>query len=183
LYADETAGLQITNNHFDHNGRGPAGAEVSIPSGNAQRDHDVYLKPANTNVVVTGNCFSNACSHGLQARCGGVISGNWFFNNPIHMSFGLVNGTGPILVGGVTGVIQGNLFVGTRPLGSTPAQPRGYAIEIRTRRTSRSAATRSPTITPRRAMASSSPRSSSTSAAGTRERRTPERKSPSRTPR
>jgi hypothetical protein len=130
LYADEVAGLQVTNSHLDRGGRGPAAAEAKIPADKAQRNHNFYCKPSCSNVVITGNVFSNASSHGLQARAGGVVSANWFIDNPIHLSFGLVNGEGPILVGGVSGVIQGNLFVGTRDLGSTPPQPRGYAVEI-----------------------------------------------------
>lgn len=130
LYADEAIGLQITKTHADRAGRGPATAEAKIPADKAQRNHNFYIKPSVVGFVFTGNVSSNACSHGLQARAGGVVSANWFIDNPIHLSFGLVNGEGPILVGGVSGVITGNLFVGTRDLGSVPPQPRGYAVEI-----------------------------------------------------
>jgi hypothetical protein len=127
LYCDEIAGLKVIKTFFDRAGRGPADAEVTIPVENAQRNHNFYCKPSCTNVEITDNVFRNACSHGLQARAGGNVSSNWFIDNPIHLSFGLVNGEGPICVGGASGVIQGNLFLGTRLLAD---KPRGYAVEI-----------------------------------------------------
>ena len=45
----------------------------------------------NSGVVVRGNVFANASSHGLQARAGGIIENNLFLKNPIGMVFG--NGT------------------------------------------------------------------------------------------
>src|SRR3712207_5292995 len=84
------------------------------------------MKDTLTNVVVRGNVFSNASSHGLQARSGGVIENNVFLNNPLHLSFGHVNGS-PVKPGGVTGSIRNNVFLGGGDIGSLR---RGLGVEL-----------------------------------------------------
>lgn len=91
------------------------------------RSHNEYIAGDCGPPNVTGNVFSRASSHGLQCRAGGIVSGNLFLDNPIHLSFGLVNGGGPIVVGGVIGSVDHNSFVGTRDLAGSP---RGWAIEV-----------------------------------------------------
>lgn len=122
LYADGVNGLTLEENIFDHNGWNPAatGGEPDIYS------HNIYLNTLNTNVVVKDNVISNAASHGLQARAGGQITGNLFLRNPIHMSFGHVNGS-PAKAGGVFGAIDGNVFLESRDINGSK---RGWAIEI-----------------------------------------------------
>src|SRR6185295_2311577 len=94
-------------NVFDHNGwlDGVSGGDPT------SFNHNVYLRADNTDVVVVGNVFAHASSHGLQARAGGRIENNLFLDNPIGMSFGLVNGS-PATAGGVSGRVSGNVFAG-----------------------------------------------------------------------
>lgn len=129
VFIDTTTNLQIANSWFDHNGWSePAVGNGPATCPGTPRNHNAYIHASNTGtILITGNTFSRASAYGLQARAGGVIVGNWFVDNPIHLSFGMVNGAGPIVLGGVTGEIRGNLFVGTRPLAGTP---RGYALEV-----------------------------------------------------
>jgi len=121
LYAQGVDRITIEATAFDGNGWKEGVSRGSI------RNHNAYLAGDCTAVVVRASSFSRASSHGLQARAGGLIENNVFTDNPIHLSFGLVNGGGPITPGGVTGSVKGNRFVGTRPLAG---QPRGWAIEI-----------------------------------------------------
>ena len=111
LYVTGVQGFLMEENVFDHNGWN-AQAPGSKPT---IFNHNVYMRQDNTGVVVRGNVFANASSHGLQARSGGVIKDNLFLNNPIHMSFGLTNGS-PGLAGGVSGEVSGNVFLGGRDI-------------------------------------------------------------------
>jgi hypothetical protein len=122
LYANGVRGLLLEGNVFDHNGW-----NASVPGAGATIfNHDAYLSSDNTGVVVRGNIFANASSHGLQARSGGDVENNVFLNDPIGMSYGLVNGS-PITPGGVWGIVNGNVFIGTATISG---QVRGYGLEI-----------------------------------------------------
>jgi hypothetical protein len=122
LYANGVAGLVLQGNTFDHDGW-----NASVPGAQATIfNHDAYLSSDNSGVVVTDNIFADASSHGLQARSGGDIESNLFLDDPIGMSFGLVNGS-PITPGGVSGIVNGNVFIGTATING---QVRGYGMEI-----------------------------------------------------
>jgi hypothetical protein len=123
IFVDGVQGLRLEQNTFDHNGwaEGVTGAEPT------QWNHNAYLTAATSGVVVTGNVFANASSHGLQARSGGVIVGNLFLNNAIGMSYGLVNGAGCVTHGGVHGEVSDNVFIGGRDINGSR---RGIGIEI-----------------------------------------------------
>ena len=123
LFASRTDGLVLNANLFERNGwkAGDPKAKGAI------RNHNAYVAGDCGPVVATANVFALGSSHGLQARSGGTITGNTFVDNPIHLSVGLVNGGGPIVEGGVTAVVRGNLFVGTRDLAGSP---RGWGIEV-----------------------------------------------------
>ncbi|MDQ3223175.1 MAG: right-handed parallel beta-helix repeat-containing protein [Gemmatimonadota bacterium] len=122
MYATDVSGLLLEENVFDHNGWN---AKVSGASATAL-SHNAYMAADCDNVVVKGNIFADASSHGLQARAGGQISDNLFLRNPIHMSFGIVNGSA-IKPGGVTGNVENNVFMETR---SISGKMRGWAIEL-----------------------------------------------------
>ncbi|HEV8292471.1 MAG TPA: right-handed parallel beta-helix repeat-containing protein, partial [Tepidisphaeraceae bacterium] len=115
-------GLTLEGNVFDHNGWNEqiADAEPTV------FNHNIYIVQDNKNVIVKDNIIANAASHGLQARSGGQISGNIFINNPIGLSFGLVNGSHET-DGGVTGFIKDNIFLGSRDINGAV---RGYVMEI-----------------------------------------------------
>jgi hypothetical protein len=122
IYVEGVKGLRLEGNVFDHNGwnEDAPGSKATI------YNHGAYIKENVTNFVAIGNVFSNAASHGLQARSGGIIKDNLFLNNPIHMSFGLVNGS-PLTPGGVTGEIANNVFLGG---GDIDGASRGWGVEI-----------------------------------------------------
>ena len=69
--------------------------------------------------IVRGNLFADASSHGLQARSGGTIEDNVFLNDPIGMTFGLVNGS-PVTPGGVSGSVRNNVFLGGPSIAGSP---------------------------------------------------------------
>ena len=122
LYVEHVDGLLLEENTFDHNGwdTGVSGAVATM------YNHGAYIKESVTGFVARGNLFSNSASHGLQARSGGVIENNTFLNNPIGLSYGLVNGS-PVTAGGVSGRVTGNLFEGTNTINGAV---RGYGMEI-----------------------------------------------------
>ena len=122
MYATDISGLLMEENVFDHNGWN---SQVS-GAGATALSHNLYIAADCDNVVIKGNIFADASSHGLQARSGGLIQDNLFLRNPIHMSFGLVNGS-QIKAGGVTGTVENNVFMETRAIGSSY---RGWAIEL-----------------------------------------------------
>jgi hypothetical protein len=122
LYATDVSGLTLEENVFDHNGWNErvSGAHATALS------HNAYIASDSDDVVVTGNVFADAGSHGLQARAGGQVEDNLFLDNPIGMSFGLVNGS-QITPGGVSGTVNGNVFLGTRDISGSS---RGWAVEL-----------------------------------------------------
>jgi hypothetical protein len=127
LYSQCTDRLTLEHNVFDTNGwQPPAGADAKTPVAATDQNHNVYLQSTNGPAIVRGNVFANASSHGLQQRCGGACEGNVFVDNPIHQSFGLINGAAGF-PGGVSGVIRNNVYVGSRDINGSP---RGWAIEL-----------------------------------------------------
>jgi len=123
LYIEGVDGILLEGNTFDHNGW----SEV-VPSGKATIfNHNAYIQGISKNLVAKGNIFSNASSHGMQARPGGIVEDNLFLNNPIGLTFGLVNGSGPLVPGGVTGSVSSNVFVGGRDISG---EARGIGLEI-----------------------------------------------------
>ena len=104
LFAYAVSGLTLDGNVLDHNGwnENIAGAGATV------HNHNAYIENNVTGFVARNNLFSNASSHGLQARSGGVIEGNVFLNNPIGLDFGMVNGS-PVTAGGVTGTSKQRL--------------------------------------------------------------------------
>jgi hypothetical protein len=122
IYAQGVNGLTVTENVWDHNGWN----ESVSGAGAIPLSHNAYLSEKNNNVSVTGNIFANASSHGLQTRAGGNVTNNLFLNNPIGLSYGLVNGD-YLKAGGVSGTVSNNVFMGTRNLGSSP---RGWAMQV-----------------------------------------------------
>ena len=122
LYAFGVKGLLIEGNLFDHNGWSETvpGAPATI------YNHNIYLSSNNANVVLRDNIIANASSHGLQARSGGRIENNVFLDNPIGMTFGVVK-SASVTAGGVSGVVNGNVFLGTRDINGSG---RGNGLEI-----------------------------------------------------
>jgi parallel beta-helix repeat protein len=78
----------------------------------------------NTGLVVIGNIFARASSHGLQARPGGAIVGNLFVGNAIS----LLLGSAYVVPGGARGSIVGNVFLAGDDIDAS--NPRGTAVNI-----------------------------------------------------
>ncbi len=91
LYGFGVSNLLIEGNTFDQNG---FNTEVA-GAGPTYYNHDCYLSSNNTGVIVRDNIFARAAGYGLQARSGGIVENNLFIDDPIGMSFGLVNGATP----------------------------------------------------------------------------------------
>ncbi|MES2437167.1 MAG: hypothetical protein V4519_04100 [Patescibacteria group bacterium] len=125
IYAYGVNGLIIEDNVVDNNGRKLDG------SGSTIYDHNMYIHAMNWGVVIRNNIVANASSHGTQVRGGGIVEGNFYYNNPMNMTFGLVRGDGQTFPKGVTGKIINNVMLGTRSIDSGPnAGPRGFGIEL-----------------------------------------------------
>jgi hypothetical protein len=111
LFCDGCHGITLEQNVFDHNGWNLAtGGWMTI------FNHDVYITADNSGLVAIGNTFSNASNFGLEARCGGTIENNLFYNDADGLDFGLVDGS-PLTPGGVSGTISGNVFSGSHTIG------------------------------------------------------------------
>ena len=108
LFAYGVDGLTLDGNVFDHNGWNTSVAGA----GQTMYNHDAYIKENVTGFTARGNLFANAASHGMQARAGGNVENNVFLNDPIGLSFGLVNGS-PVKAGGVSGSVRDNVFLGS----------------------------------------------------------------------
>ena len=111
LFCDGVHGITLEQNVFDHNGwNTAAGGWMTI------FNHDAYITADNSGLVAIGNTFSNASNFGLEARCGGTIENNLFYNDADGLDFGLVDGS-PLTPGGVSGVISGNVFSASHTIG------------------------------------------------------------------
>lgn len=120
IFADGVKGVTLEENVFDHNGWRSAGEMTMF-------NHNAYITAKSGGLVARGNVFSNAASHGLQARPGGIVENNSFINNAVGLSFGLVNGGGSLVAGGVTGRVANNIFLGGHGIGSLA---NGVGLEI-----------------------------------------------------
>jgi hypothetical protein len=123
MYLQGIHGILLDGNTFDHNGWNE-GVGPAVPT---LWNHNVYVNGTNSDFVARNNIFANASSHGLQARVGGNVENNLFLDNPLGLSYGLVNGSGPLVPGGVTGTVVGNVFLGGRDING---QARGLGIEM-----------------------------------------------------
>jgi hypothetical protein len=125
LYAQEVTNLLIEENVFDHNGWNEKvpGADKTV------YNHNMYINVTCVNLVVKNNITVRAASHGLQARPGGVVSGNLFVGDPNALSFGLVLGESSPLPGGVTGEVTDNVILSSGDIGLGPLS-RGNGMQI-----------------------------------------------------
>lgn len=124
LYAASVDGLKLTGNLFCRNGWMPGKVRSNPLS------HNAYIQQQCGPAEVTYNVFADAASHGIQMRTGGNARFNVFVDNPIHMSYGHVNGAGVLFKGGVSGEVEDNVFVGGRTIETTTTTRRGWGMEI-----------------------------------------------------
>lgn len=126
IYASKCVGLVLDGPTVERNGwNGDRKAMGST------ENHGVYITGDCGPAVVVNGVYRDNAYCGVQARSGGTVERNTFVNNASHLTFGLVNGNGPIKLGGVSGRIGENWFEGTKPayVNGKP-EARGYGIEI-----------------------------------------------------
>lgn len=119
-YVNGVDGILFEENLFDHNGW----SEENSGDPATIYNHNLYMSARNSGVVIRGNIFANASSHGLQARAGGIVENNLFLKNAIGLVFG--NGSS-FTSGGVEGRVSNNVFMEGRDINGSP---RGYAVEV-----------------------------------------------------
>ena len=121
VYVNGVNGILFEENVFDHNGW----SEENAGEPSSIYNHNLYMSAHNSgDIIIRGNIFANASSHGVQARAGGIIENNLFLKNPIGLMFGNGSSYTP---GGVEGRVSDNVFLDSRDING---EPRGYAIEI-----------------------------------------------------
>ncbi len=128
MFISNVNGVTLEENLFDHNGWNEKvkGAQATI------YNHNIYVQVDSRNLVVRDNIIARAASHGLQARPGGVVSGNLFVANPLGASFGLVRGgavnKGMVPNSGVGGQVTNNVFLNGNDIAEN--LPRGTGLEM-----------------------------------------------------
>lgn len=117
LYAARVDNLFIEQNIFDHNGwnMNERGAEPTI------FNHNVYIQSSCSGVQALDNIISNASSHGIQMRPGGVVVGNLFYKNAINVLLGNEDFE-------TTGAVNSNVILAGKDIGE--GLPRGMGIHI-----------------------------------------------------
>ena len=84
IYASHIEGLTIEGNIIDRNGWdhrvGRSDATIFA--------HNCYIQRSVLGLVFKDNIVMRASSHGLQARMGGTVEGNLFYQNPMAIMFG-----------------------------------------------------------------------------------------------
>ena len=119
VFVSGTDGVEITNNYIHDNGWREG------ESAGTDRNHNLYAVADVTGFVLKDNVIARGASWNAQVRCGGEVEGNTFVDAPAHLSFGYVNGAGPIAIGGVSGKVNNNTFIGERLMAG---QHRGTAL-------------------------------------------------------
>ncbi len=123
LYASGIDGLLIEQSVIDRNGWRPdQGRDASATI----FAHNVYVQTSVKNLVFRDNFSSRASSHGLQARNGGVVDGNVFWQNPIAVMYGNEGRHSHELP--VSGSIDDNVVIEGINMASDSA--RGWGIQI-----------------------------------------------------
>ena len=123
LYAENTHGLELSNNIFDK-----CGTTQIIQS------HGAYIHALCTDLTADNNVFSRCAGTGLQARPGGTVINNTFIRCPVSLTFGYVLGGSDPTPGGVPGLAENNVIIEGCDIG-TPTAPqylgaRGIGIQI-----------------------------------------------------
>lgn len=114
LFVGSCDGLLVEECVFDLNGNYPGLEKADMFC------HNVYLHQTNGPSTFINNVTARACSHGVQQRSGGVMSGNLALDNPI----GLFQGD----ASGVHNTFTYNGAVGSRDISA--AELRGFGLWV-----------------------------------------------------
>jgi hypothetical protein len=128
IYIQDVKGVLIEENFFDHNGWNTNAKLAGLGTGPTIFNHNAYIQVSCSDLTFRGNITMRASSHGFQARPGGTVENNLVIDNPIGFSYGLVEGSADPKLGGVTGIVAGNVI---RDSGDISAMnPRGIGIQV-----------------------------------------------------
>ncbi len=120
IFCSGVEGLTIEECLFDHNGWSDAHPQAVQTMFN----HNVYIQTGGRDTIFRGNISARASSHGIQARCGGLVADNLFFECPLAILLG--GGDAPI-PGPISGRVSGNVILNGNDIADAP---RGNAIEV-----------------------------------------------------
>jgi hypothetical protein len=105
IYAYNVSNITIVQSVFDHDGW-----DFAVPtSEDLGFNHDMYIASTCSGVDIEQNVIAEAAFAGVMARAGGIIKNNLFIDDAIAVAYGQANGADS-KVGGVTGVISGNVM-------------------------------------------------------------------------
>ena len=121
VFTSQVDNLQILNSTFTRNGWQPGKVGATV------FNHGVYVCGDCGPITLKDSAFINNAATGIEARSGGTIINNLFVDNPLQLTYGLVNGGGPTVPGGVTGTVNGNIMIGGRDISG---QLRGIPISV-----------------------------------------------------
>ncbi len=124
MYAGGLDGLLIEENIFDHNGWTEK-TDVTKTWNFVQQNHNIYLRADNGHVRLLNNVVLSGAGHGIEAKSGGIVTGNFLDKNNYGLSFGLANGSMGT-PGGITGELHDNLVFDVR----SEANAGGSCFEI-----------------------------------------------------
>lgn len=94
MYTAKLSNLLLEENVFDYGGWNPN----VVGAGANMFNHNVYLQSTTSDVVVRGNIFTRASSHGIQARGGALVENNFFGRNAVSLLIGY-NSDNPLAPG------------------------------------------------------------------------------------
>lgn len=124
IYAENTDGLLIEENVFDHNGW-----HSDIPDANANMyNHNLYIQTNNVGnkVVVRGNIITRGSSHGIHGRPGGLYEDNLLALNACSLSIGYKE---VALKAGTFAIVKDNVILAGRLMDPTDSSwPRTTAV-------------------------------------------------------
>ncbi|MFI4893782.1 MAG: hypothetical protein ACIAQ0_10170 [Phycisphaerales bacterium JB058] len=123
IYSSHTHGLLIEGNIIDRNGwDSDAGRSASATI----FAHNCYIQRSTEDLVFKNNIVMRAGSHGIQARKGGILEGNIFYQNPMSIMMG--NEGGQTYETPVYGTIKRNVIL--EGIDISPELRRGDGIVI-----------------------------------------------------
>ncbi|GAB5496863.1 MAG: hypothetical protein Phyf2KO_19430 [Phycisphaerales bacterium] len=123
IYSSHTHGLLIEDNIIDRNGwDSDAGRSASATI----FAHNCYIQRSTEGLVFRNNIVMRAGSHGIQARKGGILEGNIFYQNPMSIMMG--NEGGQAYETPVYGEIKHNVIL--EGVDISPELRRGNGIVI-----------------------------------------------------
>lgn len=111
IFLNQCFGFVLTESIFDHNGY-----NEDVGKNPTVFNHNVYATSYGGPIVAVGNIVAYGASSGIQARAGGRIERNLFVKNACHLNFGFLAGQSVPYLGGVTGTVRRNVFIGSKPV-------------------------------------------------------------------